>query len=64
MLNDPIVDDIHRIRESLARRFNYDVKAIFADMRTREPQVGDRLALLDKSPNKAVQRNGVPSADL
>lgn len=64
MLNDPIVDAVHRARESLAQRFNYDVKAIFADMRTRETQVGDRLVLLKKSPNKAVQRNGTRSADL
>ncbi len=64
MLNDPIVDAVHQIRESIARSFNYDVKAIFADMRTRETQVGNRLVLPKKSPNKAVQRNGVPSADL
>jgi len=43
MLNDPIVHAVHQIRESIARSFNYDVKAIFADMRTRETHVGNRL---------------------
>jgi hypothetical protein len=64
MLNDPIVEAVHQIRESIARRFNYDVTAIFADMRSREAQVGTRLVQPKKTPNKTVQRTGVPSADL
>jgi len=43
MQNDPIVDAIHRLRESLAREFDFNVSAIFADMRTREALVGGRL---------------------
>jgi len=30
MWEDPIVAEVHRIREQLAAKFNYDVEAIFA----------------------------------
>jgi hypothetical protein len=43
MISDPIVEAVHRTREELASAFNYDVHAIFADMRERESQFGDRL---------------------
>ena len=43
MWNDPIVDEIHRIREKLAAEHGFDVKAIFADMRRRQTALGTRL---------------------
>ena len=43
MLNDPIVQAVRQVREELAAEFGYDVHQIFADMRQREPQFGDRL---------------------
>ena len=43
MRGDPIVADVRRAREELSARFNFDVKAIFADMRTRQVAVGSRL---------------------
>ena len=36
MTNDPIVEEVRRVRDSLARQFNYDIHAIFADLRARE----------------------------
>ena len=36
MNDDPIVEEVRRIRDKLARQFNYDIHAIFADLRTRE----------------------------
>lgn len=33
MWEDPIVEDVHRIREKLAAEFDFHVKAIFADLR-------------------------------
>jgi hypothetical protein len=36
MNDDPIVAEVRRIRDELARRFNYDVHAIFADLRARQ----------------------------
>ena len=36
MINDPIVEEVRRVRDKLARQFDYDIHAIFADLRTRE----------------------------
>jgi hypothetical protein len=43
MLEDPIVAEVHRTRAKLAAEFNYDVKAIFADLRRRQVSLGARL---------------------
>jgi hypothetical protein len=40
---DPIVGEVRRIRETLAAKFNFDVSAIFADIRSRQASAGDRL---------------------
>lgn len=40
MNNDPIVEEVRRVRDELAREFNYDIHAIFADLRTRQ-ETGD-----------------------
>jgi len=36
MLNDPIVDEIHRLREQHAQEFNFDLEAIYRDLKKRE----------------------------
>jgi hypothetical protein len=43
MMEDPIVSEVRRIREQLARQFNFDVHAIFEDLRKRQALVGSRL---------------------
>jgi hypothetical protein len=35
MWTDEIVEEIHRIREEYAKSFNYDLDAIFADLRKK-----------------------------
>jgi hypothetical protein len=49
MRKDPIVEEIHRIRREHAKRFNYDLNAIFADIRKRE---ADRKNLSTLQPVK------------
>jgi len=44
MWNDPIVQEVRLIREQLAAKFDFDVQAIFADLRSRECKLGRRLA--------------------
>jgi len=51
MWEDPIVAEVHRTRERLAAEFNYDVKAIFADLRKRQVSLGARLV----APKKRAQ---------
>jgi hypothetical protein len=43
MWEDPIVAEIHRIREKLAAEYGFDVKAVFADLRKRQAALGGRL---------------------
>ncbi len=43
MWEDPIVSDVHETRERLAAAFNFDVAAIFADLRARQEALGTRL---------------------
>jgi hypothetical protein len=51
MWEDPIVAEVHRTREMLAAKFNFDIDAIFADMQKRQAALGDRLV----SPKKRAE---------
>lgn len=39
-MNDPIVDEVRRIRDAHAARFNYDLDAIYRDIKEREKKSG------------------------
>jgi len=43
MYDDPIVDEVRKIRERLAERHNFDLEAIFGDLRKRQNKVKKRL---------------------
>ncbi|MEI6084412.1 MAG: hypothetical protein WCS70_08940 [Verrucomicrobiota bacterium] len=45
MFDDPIVAEVRRVRDELSRKFNYDVHAIFEDLRKRQGKTvtGDEL---------------------
>ena len=58
MWEDPIVAEVHRTREMLAAKFNFDIDAIFADMQKRQAALGDRLVSPKKLPNQALQPTG------
>jgi hypothetical protein len=36
MKKDPILEEIHKVREEHARKFDYDLHAMFEDIRKRE----------------------------
>ena len=40
MTDDPIIEELHRVREEIAAKFNYDVHAMFAYWRAREAEEG------------------------
>jgi hypothetical protein len=50
MWEDPILEELHRIREEHAKSFNYDFKAIFADWQKRQAASGKKLVSLQ--PNQ------------
>jgi hypothetical protein len=41
---DPIVAEVRRVREQLAAEFNYDLRAIFKEMRRRQNAAGRKHA--------------------
>jgi len=43
MSEDPIVAEVRRIRERLAEQFDFDLHAIFVDLRERQRLLGSRL---------------------
>jgi len=59
MTSDPIVEEIRLIRQEHAKRFNYDLRAIVADLREREQQHPERLVSL---PPKRPRRKKPASA--
>ena len=56
MNDDPMVASVRKVREELAAAFNYDVRAIFADLRRREADLGDRLVSQSQTerPNQSL----------
>ena len=60
-MNDPIVDEVRRVRDAHAARFNYDLHAIFLDIKKREKERGLNFVLgvaRQPMPNKALQPTG------
>lgn len=43
MFKDPIVEQVRRVRQRYAKRHNYDLHAIAADLRKREQEHPERL---------------------
>jgi len=46
MINDPIVNEVRRVRDELAKKFNYDVDAIFFDLREKQKKYRNRIVNL------------------
>jgi hypothetical protein len=43
---DEIVDEVRAVREAYAARFNYDLDAMFRDLKAKEQEHPERLAKL------------------
>ena len=54
MNEDPIVAEVRRERDKLARRFNYDIHAIFSDLAAREREQGARHPLAQNAEEWAL----------
>jgi hypothetical protein len=55
MWEDPIVAEVHRIREQLGAQFGFDIQAMFADMRMRQAALGSRLVSLVEGDKRTAQ---------
>jgi len=58
MWTDEIVEEIHRIREEYAKSFNYDLDAIFADLRKKEAESGRKVVTLSRKPGLTTRWGG------
>ncbi|NJN93447.1 MAG: hypothetical protein HC875_04825 [Anaerolineales bacterium] len=38
MIEDPIVEEIRKVRQEYAAQFNYDLRSIFLDMKAKEAE--------------------------
>ncbi len=62
-MNDPIVDEVRRVRGEHAARFNYDLWAIFRDIQEQQKRSGlTFVSFADVAsgvaPNEALQPTG------
>ena len=55
MSHDPIVDEIRRIREAYAAKFNFDLEAIFKDLREKQARSGRPVVRLPANRVSADQ---------
>lgn len=55
--SDPIVDEVRRARDAYAARFNYDLRAIFCDLKEKEKRSGRKVVSYAENapPNQALQ---------
>jgi len=58
MWKDEIVEEIHRIREEYAKSFNYDLNAIFADLRKKQEESGREVVTLSRKPGLITRWSG------
>jgi uncharacterized coiled-coil DUF342 family protein len=45
-INDHIVNEVRKIRDELAKKFNYDVDKIFSDLREKQKKYVNRIVNL------------------
>jgi hypothetical protein len=53
MWEDPIVEEVRKVREEHAAKFDYDLERIFKDIKEREGKGGHRVVSL---PPKQLER--------
>src|SRR5439155_18369537 len=51
--SDPIVDEVRRARDAYAARFNYDLRAIFRDLKEQEKLSGRKIVSYAKDSEGA-----------
>ena len=61
--SDPIVDEVRKARDAYAARFNYDLRAIYRDLKEQEKLVGLNTSSSSTStPVAAPNDSALPAA--
>ena len=58
MPDDPIVEEVRAIRDRLAARFNYDIRAIVEDAMRRQHESGHKVVSLPPRRPVVTKRTG------
>jgi len=63
-MNDPIVDEVRRVRDAHAARFDYDLDAIFRDIKEQEKKSGLKFVagVARCRPNQSLPSSGPATA--
>jgi hypothetical protein len=57
MWKDPVVEEVRKIRQQHAKRFNYDLRAIVDDLRKQQEQSGRKYVQFEpRRPSEATKR--------
>ncbi len=48
MEQDPLLEELHQVREAYAARFNYDLRAMYRDLKAREDR--GEFVVVHRSP--------------
>ena len=62
-MNDPIVDEVRRVRGEHAAQFNYDLWAIFRDIKEQQERSGLKFVSFADEPNTVISTTGAPIPD-
>ncbi len=60
MIHDPIVDEVRQAREEFAKRFNYDLDAMCADLERRQREGGRKCVALPPKPQSKLRATILP----
>jgi hypothetical protein len=61
-MNDPIVDEVRSIRAAHAAQFNYDLWAIFRDLKEQQVRSGLKFVSFAEEPNQVLQPTGAATS--
>ena len=54
MSHDIIVDEVRKRRDAYAKRFNYDLQAIYQDLKVQQKKSGRRRVSLPPRPVRSI----------
>ena len=55
VMKDEVLEEVWKVKDALASRYNYDLDAMFRAMRVREKRSGHKLASFAKPRRKAAK---------
>lgn len=59
MVEDPIVEEVRKVRQDYAARFNYDLRTIFMDLKAREAEYSQEgWKVVSFHPKKVKAKGG------